>query len=566
MSQSITMEPNNVDATVGIYERHHFHNVLDALEDTLHEGLVTNSGALFISNDTRDLWKVYLRSFQPQHRQYHKCDCCQRFITRFGKLVSIDSFGKPHSAVWDERALAEGERNPYFETIKALRLAVEKAAGVSGLFITEEQHLGKRTEGGWDHLAMSIADSHWRDTSSIRHTRKDMTPEQVMAAKKMDHSTLVGAITYYSKRTLQRAIGMLQVGLHRSEKFLPQAEFLMKAFIRSEGASGAAFQNELWTLVADAPAGWCAPKGTSLGALLDDIAANYPLAEIGKRHNARVAGDKYQRPTAPAKAGNIDQAEALFAKLNLERSLERRFATLKDIQPMWLPADQRNQGREEKQGIFSAIRPGEMTGVLQQMATGRRVLNHKAIVTTFAKFQRDILSKAMRIQAIVPTGKAHFGCFTTAVHPDAEPLLAWDHSNDRNPVAWYQYTKGSDAANWKLQPQTAVEVRAIAKLPPCWNDTTGRWKEFGSRALVVMQGAADRTNETAALFPETLRGELHGVRQTIEAYSKSKTLAEPAPEQGLHYAAGLLIGDNQPIELLVWIEEGIARYTVDRWE
>jgi hypothetical protein len=108
-----------------------------------------------------------------------------------------------------------------------------------------------------------------------------------------------------------------------------------------------------------------------------------------------------------------------------------------------------------------------------------------------------------------------------------------------------------------------ARVVCISEMPTMWGGNT-RWKDLGDSALLVLEGCRDGENRSLALFPECLRGELHQVRRTVEAHSRSRAL-EPL-EEGRQHAAGLRIGDNQQVELRVRTAAGVASYLIDRWE
>ena len=137
---------------------------------------------------------------------------------------------------------------------------------------------------------------------------------------------------------------------------------------------------------------------------------------------------------------------------------------------------------------------------------------------TWEKFSRTVLPGAESIEAYV-SGSMNFIALTTAVHEDAHPVLKWDREDERNPVAWYVYHNGSPASQWGLATGW-VNVNAIAPLPPMWGENPQ--PHLGNGFVLVLDGCADtQTMQGNALFPECLIADLHGVRSTIEAYSRN---------------------------------------------
>ena len=80
----------------------------------------------------------------------------------------------------------------------------------------------------------------------------------------------------------------------------------------------------------------------------------------------------------------------------------------------------------------------------------------------------------------------------------------------------------------------------------------------------MIDGARDSQNTSLAIFPETLRSELHAVRATVEAFSKSSKLigAEEASANGLLLSKGL----TWNAQLRVTCSGSQQTYRLDRWD
>lgn len=156
----------------------------------------------------------------------------------------------------------------------------------------------------------------------------------------------------------------------------------------------------------------------------------------------------------------------------------------------------------------------------------------------------------------------NFCALVTAVNPDAPPIIQWDREEARNPFSWYVYNGGSSPAMWNL-PNGFVEVTAITLQPSMWGDEE-RFTHQGKSAIFVLSGARDARKPSAGLFPEILRGELHQIRATLEAYSRSSSISGGEEAS----ANGLRIGENGDQALIrVTSVNGVAmHYRIDRWD
>src|SRR5262249_50962143 len=130
-----------------------------------------------------------------------------------------------------------------------------------------------------------------------------------------------------------------------------------------------------------------------------------------------------------------------------------------------------------------------------------------------------------------------FIALTTALYADAPPILKWDREDERNPVAWYVYHRGSSAHQWRLSANAWATVKAIVPAPNLWGSRPMPFVAEG--CVLVIDGALDTREDAGnALFPECLREELHGVRATIEAYARSAKLGGREDGSGCGYHVG----------------------------
>lgn len=485
---------------------------------------------------TIDLFEFYLMQFDPADRQYHNCDCCRAFINKYGSLATLDADGNAKSVLWNEAHL--GSRARYRKVLSVLRQTVERGKVVKQFLWDGKEDWGQRATNGWDHL--------WAKPTHLSQPNIDRA-EPAMAKQMQNRIHLAQALADFSLFELERAIGFVSTGgWNGQDRMLPWLEFLKEAKSISS-ARGESYNRRLWYRVAKAPAGWCTPRSSIVGALIDDMRAELSTEGLRHAHNKRMDPLKYQRPETVS-AGNIARAEQIFQERGLAKSLERRPALLNEVQFDWQP----KPGRAlQASGIFGHLAAHERTSV------ERSLLNVYPTKVTYARFLRDALPRALDIEAIVPH-QGNFIGLTTAVHEDAPPILQWDSLEKRNPFAWYVYHNGSPASNWGLK-SGRVKVVGITKQPSQWN---GGFEQHGSSFIFLLEGAADQRDASLALFPECLRSELHEVRSTIEAFSRTGRLQRM--QRGLRLAAGLRVTDTNGIELLVRTAAGITRYMIDR--
>jgi len=515
----------------------------DAFASTIRDHFqaqVKAHGPLFVV-DAGDLNAIYLDHFTDEaDRLHHNCSACRHFLRRFGSLAVIAADGELIPALWPVDGI-----DPFFAPgVAAMRRAV--AAGkVTGVFLNSDATWGTPRTGEWTHFSLQ--------SPHIHHSRVE-TAGQAMALKREHFGTLSRGLAEFTPEQVGQALTLLQAdALYRTEKVLGPAQFLHDVQTAVANAQGKERRrNVVWRAVATAPAGFCTPRSSMIGTLLEDISGGLSFEEIKSRFAAKMHPLRYQRPQAPASSGNIEQAEAIVAKLGIGSALRRRFARLDEIETIWRPAPSAPNAPAES-GVFGHLRSGVPAKDAGDMGGA-------TIAITWEKFARTVLPMAAAI-SVRTDGQMNLAALVTAADSEAAPILQWDRDDQRNPVSWYLYHGGSSAIRWGLPIGAWVDVTAVALNPSMWGDKA--YLRHSASAIFILDGAADQDSRNLCLFPEILRSELHGVRRTIEQFNASRSI-EGADEAS---ACGLLVPDGGlGHRIRVRTKLGTVNYRIDRWD
>ena len=520
--------------------------------DAEYEAFISRINARFLANcgngsltlfttDADRLWDLYLSGFSdPAERQHRNCRNCRNFIQRFGGLVTIDETGNTAPAIWDEADAPAAYRPAIVKMIKAVR-----RANVTGVFRSSDRIWGIPLTGPWRHFAIT-------SPASMIFQSAVQSAAQAMAEKREDFGTVNRALAEWSQSHLQAALTLLRSdALYRSEKVLGQAEWLFNLHAARQEVFGLRRRNLVWRAVATAPAGFCHPRSSVIGTLLDDIANGKDFDAVSRAFAAKMHPLSYQRPQAAPTAGAIAAAEKVIQQMNAAGSLARRFARLDEVVALWRPAPAK--AGQSATGVFAHLKP---------KGSEVRQMEAPAQVMTWDKFQRTVLDSAERIEFKAPA-RGSYCALVTAVNADAPPILQWDSEHARNPVNWYVWHGGSTASQFCLDAHQFTEVEAVALQPSMWN---GKQDHHGAGVLFVLAGARETRMAGAALFPEIMKAELHGISSVIEAYSRSATI------DGMNepHAAGILLqqGNSRSWDCLlrVWSGGLSMDYRLDRWD
>lgn len=515
------------------------------------ESLIGTGRPVFFT-DAAGLFDAFLSALpEGATRQHYTCHACRRFVDGFGGLVAIEPDGAAVPLMWD----AQGTPELYRPPVKALARLVGRAK-VAGVFLSSEPKWGLPVTGEWHHMAtvpprgMVFKDTVLKNAGQA-------------SAEKLEEYRMLrrGLADFPLEMALQAHTLLTNGALYRSEKCVGVAKWFLDLHEALKAAPKGRRDNVAWLAVASAPVGFAHIRSSMIGTLLEDIAAGMEFGAIKRRFDEKMNPLAYQRPQAAPSAGSIAQAEKVITALESAGALERRFARLSDIQALWLPTPSKDEATKSG-GVFSHLQPKGATPVFNAS------ISAPPMVMTWAKFAASVLPKAERIEFFVPRGLASFVALVTASNPEAPPILQWDNEQKRNPVSWYLYHGGSSAQQWGLDAGVLRPVTAITLKPSMWSGEE-RHAHQGNGVIFVLDGARDLRSESAgnALFPETLRTEYHGIRSTIEAYSRAAKLAGRDEAEACGIA--LFAGREAWRDALVRTTDARnvqATYKLDRWD
>lgn len=499
---------------------------------------VKNGKEPVFTTDATGLYDKLLQKIPEEARQHYNCRACRRFVDKYGGLVVVTDAGGLKPAVWPS-----GVPQFFKEGVEDIRKAVSRA-NITGVFYTSEKVLGTPVTGPWEHLSLSIP-------AGMRYSKALSTAFQGAAEKREDFILLSKAVEKYSMDIVQEAVNILRSDvLYGGEKVLKPAEWLLAVKVDTEKRRGK--KNLLWKYAATAPTGYCHISENMLGTLLDDIYEGRSLESIKRRFGEKMDPTKYQRPQAAPTAGNVAAAEKIVEQLGLERSLRRRFARLEELPLIWKPEVEKVRAVG---GVFAGLD-------VKKKTPPRNVTDIPASTMTWVKFRDTVLPAAKKIEFLVGYKQDSYAAIVTAADMDAPPIIQWDTVEHRNPLNWYLYSAGSYPGRFELK-QGWTEVTGVMLQPNMLQECGYQEKAV----FFILKGARDRDYHVAgsALFPSVLKGELHSVRSTIEAYSK-KTSLEGYEEAS---ACGIRLGSESrwwDYQFRVTTSVGVTTYKLDRWD
>jgi hypothetical protein len=387
--------------------------------------IVTKDTPVFKVNvDPEKLWEAYLLNLPKDAQEHYTCNACKAFISKYGKLVTMNEDGIMESAVWLDINIPD-----FFKpSVNALRKLVNESK-TNGIFIATEKILGTPITGVWTHLYVEVP-------NELINRSRTKSAGQIMAEKLEEYRMLSRSIEKFSDEVVNKVVILAESEtLYRGEKVLENAKWFkqLKEDI-SKCKNDTIKENLIWYYVAKAPKGFAHVNSSMIGTLLSDMVDGLSTPSIIARYNDKM--NTYMRSQTAPTAGAIQQAEKIIEDLGLADSLERRFAEYNEIpneQKLW---ENKNIVTEtivtKKKGVFAGIAPkNKSTNISDD-------LNLPITTMTYSKFERTILPSATNLEVKI-TDPNHLMALVTAKYPDSENILQWNNS-----FSWY-YHGGIDA-------------------------------------------------------------------------------------------------------------------------
>lgn len=175
--------------------------------------------------------------------------------------------------------------------------------------------------------------------------------------------------------------------------------------------------------------------------------------------------------------------------------------------------------------LFRSVAPSSST---------KQSIDLPATSISFTKLVTQILPTAARVWIKVPAHRAIF--FFITGYEGSKPLMQWH--TDTHLVSGYVYNNPRHVVQHGLRADDWNEAQGLVPGPWLWHvsETANRFPlpteealreelshvhtKHGFKYVFLLEKVYDQTTKELCLFPEFLKGELHGVRSTIERYSR----------------------------------------------
>lgn len=398
--------------------------------------LMQKVGVLYQTETTSDeIWDTYINSFPEgsnpiyKTRTEHDCSCCKQFIRTVGNVVAfIDG---QIISIWDVAIPSE----PAYQVVANAMSAYVKSKKVVDQFFHYESKVGTDknfeqlvdgTTVPHNHFAVMLAGSYIKPKDYIATIKSEIRSSQQVferALRELDVDSI---------DTVKELIA--QNSLYRCEDY----KFVVNEFAKIKKAYDKAENKDIfvWSNLEKTPNAVRFIRNSAIGKLLVDLSEGKDLEDSVKSFEAMVAPANYKRPTALVTKKMVDDAKKTIEELGLTSALQRRYASLTDININNILFADRSAKKIISGDIFDDI------------ATDGKKKNFDKIEEVYVeKFIKDILPTAKTVEIMVENKhKNNFVSLVTAVDPTANDLFKWS-----NKFSWSYSGDFADAIKEKVK-------------------------------------------------------------------------------------------------------------------
>lgn len=516
-------------------------NFYAAIEQAAQRRLKESKSPVFrVDLGEEAVYTTFLKNLAPELKQEYTCSSCRRFANRYGNLAMIHNDGTLQPLLWCPTDLSSRKMaDTYMKAVRAIaKRFLDAKVTREFKIVSKNKSIGTPKTGDYSHMRLQFPESRVRKEQLSGFTSAD-TPELAAMLERV--------LAEYDFTTIRKADTLLHENkLPYADNHKASSRWLLELVEEDKmgkAKSVNARHNLLYRYAASSFIGSLKQmRSGALGTLLEDVQRNKSWDSILASWRKICDPTWYMRPQAAPAQGNINAAERLFTQLGLTKDdLTRRLLVQDDVPEevvIWSSEIMKDRKKiKTTNSVFDAVKA--------KMKSGTTIPPDDFPSTTisFSQFVNKILPKARRLECWLGA-KDTICTFITGLEGN-KPLMQWHDDEGKNQASHYNWTFPPRVESHNLRSHAWNEVRCLIPFPNLWDGTpvtttfpladpegdgADKYKYYhkskGFRYLFVLEENHESRLQVTPLFPELLKSEFHGVRSTIEAFTRTEPLRD----------------------------------------
>ncbi len=427
-----------------------FSNFSKLIENNFKE---MSRGEIFkVDIDKDKLWQTYLNSFpegsDPIYRKntYHDCFCCRQFIKNIANVVSIKNGNIV--TVWDNVVVGY----PYNIIVEKMSELV-KSKPIIGVFRTKEKKYSTEVNREIDENKNVINHHHFYCVIDNKHYTQN--PEQQIGELNSKAHVFKRGLEELQYSSLETILDLIaNNSLYRGSEF----KGLVSAFSQLKQKYDRLNSDEsrnifIWENISNSCATF---KNTVIGTLAEDISNEVEIEQAVRMFESKVAPTNYKRTSSLITKGMIDSAMKTIKELDLEKSLERRFAKISDVSV--------NNVLFVDNSVRESMNDGIESLLMSEIKTP--TVSKGEIPIDIDSFMNEVVPNASNIEILVKNEHSNnLVSITAPINPVVNRLFKWD-----NNFAWSYNGNITDSIKERVK-RAGGDVDALMRVSLAWFNT-----------------------------------------------------------------------------------------------
>ena len=397
----------------------------------------------YVEIDRDKIFNLYLDGFDPQERQSYNCNCCKSFIRQYGGIVIIE--GTEMKSIWD----IDPKDQSFKESFKNISEYIHSLP-VTDVFFNSFANIGTdfnitATNVRWEHFSLVL---------DKRFIKRSNTIDSLLSEHRASKEVLKRGLDEITKDSIEIVLDLIsQNSLYRGREF----EYMISKFLKLKNQYDGiknlkSKDNFAWVTSLTIEPTVSRIRNTSIGTLLIDISKGVDLDTAVSSFERIMTPSNYKRPNSLISSKMVEEAKKTLTELGFIDSLERRFATPKDISVNNLLFVDRSKDIND---VFEEL--------LKETSINPQSLQ-KIEEIGIQEFIDKIIPNSKQIKLLLEDKHMNnFVSMLTSVQ-DSKPLFKWS-----NPFSWAYTGNITDSMKEKVK-QAGGKIDGVLRFSIQWNE------------------------------------------------------------------------------------------------
>lgn len=439
-----------------------FNNFRSKLQENF-DRLCTEHDTLFqVDLDKEGLWQLYLNSFPEgtnlffRKRREYDCSCCRQFIRNIGNVVIIED-NRIHT-IWELSDLGDT-----FQPVADALDEFVKSHAISGIYLAPTSNMGilqnyEQDDNGavitWDHFYLKVP-------KKAVHTN-DKTIGSIYAHNFNKKTAFQNAVSKITEEAVDTVLELIkEETLYRGEEYLDSVTQFRAGLAGYLRCPEELHENYIWDFVTSNEHLVTNIGNTSIGVLLEDISLGTDIESAVRKYERIVAPENYKRPKPIFTKKMLDDAKQTITDLGYLESLNRRFATISDLNPNTVYFI----NHDVKKNIITSA-ADDIFGSLEADVRVDAKKFKNAPIIEFYEFVSKVLTNARSVEVLLEN--RHIPNMVSLIAPadkNAPSMFKWS-----NGFSWSYNNNLTDSGIRKNVEMYGGKVDGVLRFSIQWND------------------------------------------------------------------------------------------------